>query len=59
MGARIEGLGTSLLTIDGVAELGAAAHRVVTDRVVSGTYLASGLITKGPCGSSTREPSTW
>ncbi len=47
MGARIEGLGTSLLTIDGVPELGPAAHRVVTDRVVSGTYLASALITKG------------
>jgi UDP-N-acetylglucosamine 1-carboxyvinyltransferase len=47
MGARVEGLGTSLLTIDGVPELGPAAHRVVTDRVVSGTYLASALITKG------------
>ncbi len=47
MGARIEGLGTSLLTIDGVPELGPAAHRVVTDRVVSGTYLASALITTG------------
>jgi UDP-N-acetylglucosamine 1-carboxyvinyltransferase len=47
MGARIEGLGTSLLTIDGVVELSAASHEVVTDRVVSGTYLASGLITNG------------
>ncbi len=47
MGARIEGLGTSLLTIDGVSELAAATHNVVTDRVVSATYLASGLITGG------------
>jgi UDP-N-acetylglucosamine 1-carboxyvinyltransferase len=47
MGARIEGLGTSRLTIDGVAELGPCAHRVVTDRVVSATYLASALITGG------------
>ena len=47
MGARIEGLGTSRLTIDGVAELQPAPHRVVTDRVVSATYLASGLITGG------------
>jgi UDP-N-acetylglucosamine 1-carboxyvinyltransferase len=47
MGARIEGLGTSLLTIDGVAELAPATHNVVTDRVVSATYLASGLITGG------------
>jgi UDP-N-acetylglucosamine 1-carboxyvinyltransferase len=47
MGARIEGLGTSLLTIDGVTELAPATHNVVTDRVVSATYLASGLITGG------------
>ncbi len=47
MGAHIEGLGTSRLTIDGVAELGPAQHEVVTDRVVSATYLASGLITGG------------
>lgn len=47
MGARIEGLGTSRLTIDGVEELSPARHHVVTDRVVSATYLASGLITGG------------
>jgi UDP-N-acetylglucosamine 1-carboxyvinyltransferase len=47
MGARIEGLGTSRLTIDGVQELRPAQHHVVTDRVVSATYLASGLITGG------------
>ena len=47
MGAHIEGLGTSRLTIDGVEELHPAVHHVVTDRVVSATYLASGLITGG------------
>lgn len=47
MGANIEGLGTSLLTIDGVETLQPADHKVVTDRVVSATYLASGLITGG------------
>ncbi|HEY5009932.1 MAG TPA: UDP-N-acetylglucosamine 1-carboxyvinyltransferase [Acidimicrobiales bacterium] len=47
MGARIEGLGTSRLTIDGVIDLQPARHEVVTDRVVSATYLASGLITGG------------
>ena len=47
MGAQIEGLGTSRLTIDGVEELAPAHHYVVTDRVVSATYLASGLITGG------------
>jgi UDP-N-acetylglucosamine 1-carboxyvinyltransferase len=47
MGARIGGLGTSLLTIDGVLKLHPADHEVVTDRVVAATYLASGLITGG------------
>lgn len=47
MGARIDGLGTSRLSIEGVAELSPASHEVITDRVVAATYLASGLITGG------------
>lgn len=47
MGARIDGLGTSRLTIEGVERLEPAHHEVVSDRVVSATYLASGLITAG------------
>ncbi len=47
MGARIEGLGTSRLTIDGVASLSPAEHEVIPDRVVAATYLAAGLITGG------------
>jgi len=59
MGARIEGLGTSRLTIDGVAELQPARHDVVTDRVVSATYLASGLITGGEVRVVDAHPNTW
>jgi UDP-N-acetylglucosamine 1-carboxyvinyltransferase len=47
MGAKIEGLGTSRLTIDGVSSLKPVEHEVVTDRVVSATYLAAALITGG------------
>ncbi len=47
MGARIEGLGTSRLTVDGVPELSAARHAVVPDRVVAATYLVAGLVTGG------------
>jgi len=47
MGARIEGLGTSRLIITGVERLEPAAHHVVTDRIVTATYLASALITGG------------
>jgi UDP-N-acetylglucosamine 1-carboxyvinyltransferase len=47
MGANIEGLGTSRLAIEGVAELSAARHEVIPDRVVAATYLAAGLMTSG------------
>ena len=47
MGAKIEGLGTSRLTIDGVSSLKPVEHEVITDRVVSATYLAAALITGG------------
>jgi UDP-N-acetylglucosamine 1-carboxyvinyltransferase len=47
MGAKIEGLGTSRLTIDGVERLSPARHDVITDRVVAATYLASALISAG------------
>ena len=47
MGARITGLGTSRLVIDGVDELRPADHEVVADRVVAATYLAAAAITGG------------
>ena len=47
MGARIDGLGTSRLSIEGVSELAPARHEVITDRVVSATYLASAVMTGG------------
>jgi UDP-N-acetylglucosamine 1-carboxyvinyltransferase len=47
MGADIEGLGTSRLIVNGVAELAPASHEVVTDRVVAAKNQASGLITGG------------
>jgi UDP-N-acetylglucosamine 1-carboxyvinyltransferase len=47
MGARIDGLGTSRLTVEGVDALQAAGHCVIPDRVVAATYLASAVITGG------------
>jgi len=38
MGARISGAGTSRIFIDGVARLGGARHRVLPDRIETGTY---------------------
>ena len=47
MGARIEGLGTATIRIDGLDELGGAEHSVVPDRIEAGTYIVAGLITAG------------
>ncbi|HTX62897.1 MAG TPA: UDP-N-acetylglucosamine 1-carboxyvinyltransferase [Acidimicrobiales bacterium] len=46
MGARIRGAGTSHVEIEGVDELTPSTHRVIPDRVVAATYLASA----GLCG---------
>ena len=47
MGARIEGIGTDVLTIEGVKELQPANYRVMSDRIEAGTYLAAAAITRG------------
>jgi len=39
MGARIEGEGSSTVTIEGTDRLGGATHQVVTDRIELGTYM--------------------
>jgi UDP-N-acetylglucosamine 1-carboxyvinyltransferase len=47
MGAHIEGIGTPLITITGVKELKPASHRVVTDRIIAGTWAFAAAITQG------------
>ena len=47
LGARIEGLGTSTLRIEGVAQLGGAIHRVIPDRIEVATLLMAAAITGG------------
>ena len=39
MGAKIEGEGTSTITIEGTDRLGGPTHQVVTDRIELGTYM--------------------
>lgn len=46
-GARITGHGTPVITIDGVASLKGAEHRVIPDRIEAGTYMIAGAITNG------------
>jgi UDP-N-acetylglucosamine 1-carboxyvinyltransferase len=47
MGARIEGIGSDKLVIEGVARLHGAAHRIIGDRIEAGTYACAVAITGG------------
>jgi UDP-N-acetylglucosamine 1-carboxyvinyltransferase len=41
MGARVRGAGTDRIVIDGVSRLGGAAHRVLPDRIETGTFMVA------------------
>jgi UDP-N-acetylglucosamine 1-carboxyvinyltransferase len=43
MGARVDGVGTDRIEIEGVAELGGVDHEIWGDRIEAGTLLAAGL----------------
>jgi UDP-N-acetylglucosamine 1-carboxyvinyltransferase len=47
MGARIAGAGTPSITIDGVKQLRGTTHRVIPDRIETGTFIIAGAITNG------------
>jgi UDP-N-acetylglucosamine 1-carboxyvinyltransferase len=47
MGSRIEGIGTSTLTIEGVDELKPADITTIADRIEAGTILIAGALTGG------------
>ncbi|KAF1854014.1 UDP-N-acetylglucosamine 1-carboxyvinyltransferase [Azospirillum palustre] len=47
MGAKITGIGTDRLVIEGVDRLHAARHMVVADRIETGTYAMAAAITGG------------
>lgn len=47
MGAKIEGIGTSTLTIEGVESLQGCHYDVMPDRIETGTYLVAAAATRG------------
>ncbi|WP_019812919.1 UDP-N-acetylglucosamine 1-carboxyvinyltransferase [Saccharomonospora saliphila] len=47
MGARIEGAGTSTLTVEGVDVLHPTEHRVIGDRIVGATWAFAAAMTQG------------
>ena len=46
MGAKIKGLGTRKIIIDGVNTLASAEHTIIPDRIEAGTFLVAATITK-------------
>ena len=47
MGARVEGIGTDKLTVEGVKTLHGARHRIIPDRIETGTYACAAAVTGG------------
>jgi len=47
MGAYIDGLGTRVISIEGVDHLGEVDHEVIPDRIEAATFLIAACVTKG------------
>ncbi len=47
MGARISGIGTDRLVIEGVEALHGTEHAIMPDRIEAGTFLVAGAMTRG------------
>jgi UDP-N-acetylglucosamine 1-carboxyvinyltransferase len=47
MGAEIEGAGTPVIRVKGVAKLHGAKHAIIADRIETGTFLIAGAMTGG------------
>ena len=47
MGAKIKGLGSRKIIIDGVNKLHSVEHTIIPDRIEAGTFLVAAAITKG------------
>lgn len=47
MGAKISGIGSNLLSIEGVSELGGTEHRILPDMIEIGSWIGLAAMTKG------------
>lgn len=56
LGAKIKGAGTETIVIDGVERLFGGEHRVLPDRIETGTYLVAGAITGGKVKAMNTQP---
>jgi len=58
MGARIEGAGAGTIRIEGVSSLSGVKHRVMPDRIETGTYLAAVAVAGGKVRLTGAAPDT-
>ncbi|MGB0225677.1 MAG: UDP-N-acetylglucosamine 1-carboxyvinyltransferase [Litorivicinaceae bacterium] len=56
LGAKIEGIGTDTLCIQGVEQLHGGTHRIIPDRIEAGTFLVAAAATGGSCTLTECEP---
>ncbi len=56
MGARITGAGSATIRIEGVEKLTGAAHRVLPDRIETGTFLVAAAVTGGDVTCRNTDP---
>jgi UDP-N-acetylglucosamine 1-carboxyvinyltransferase len=47
MGAKVSGAGSDVITIEGVERLSGAHHRIMPDRIETGTFLVAAAVTGG------------
>ncbi|HEY2863671.1 MAG TPA: UDP-N-acetylglucosamine 1-carboxyvinyltransferase [Casimicrobiaceae bacterium] len=58
MGARISGAGTDRIVIEGVSRLSGATHRIMPDRIETGTFLVAAAATGGEIALVGARPET-
>ncbi len=57
MGAKITGAGSDTLTIEGVERLAGSSHKVMPDRIETGTFLVAAAVTQGHIKCLNTDPS--
>lgn len=58
MGAKIRGAGTPIIEVEGVQSLHGATHRVLPDRIETGSFLVAALMTQGDVTVTDAAPHT-
>jgi UDP-N-acetylglucosamine 1-carboxyvinyltransferase len=56
-GSRIDGIGTTTITVDGVDHLHSVEHSIIPDRIEAGTYAIAAVATRGDVTLLDCEPS--